>query len=356
MTHGGLSLVLLLGTVNAACTTYRPSPAAAPVAGGSADAPAQVWAARAGRRFTGALALDQGTLYGGGVDRKVYAVDLESGAIRWSARLAGIVAGGVLMSGDTLYAASTRPQGRVYAFDRATGRKLWQRGVGLVSTPLALVDRTLLAATQRGELVALDPATGARRWRRRTGPARIAPIAGAAGELILTTPDSLLRIATADGAVRRRVRAPGEVVSPWLRFQGGLVAGTADSLVLAVDPDSLTPRWKVRLDAPVLDSPAALGDTIYAATRRGTLYRVLPGSPARAERVVELRWAVTAPVTVMDGLILLGGADGTLRALDPGGTERWRVTLWRPVELRPLALDDGLVAAGGRGDLHRYRR
>ncbi len=71
---------------------------------------------------------------------------------------------------------------------------------------------------------------------------------------------------------------------------------------------------------------------------------------------MELRWPVTAPVTVMNGLILLGGADGTLRALDPGGTERWRVTLWRPVELRPLSLDDGLVAAGGRGDLHRYRR
>jgi len=356
MAHGGLSLVLLLGSVNAACTTYRPPPAAAPSATGSAGAPSQVWAARAGRRFTGALTLDQGTLYGGGVDRKVYAVDLESGAIRWSTRLAGIVAGGVLVLGDTVYAASTRPQGRVYAFERSTGRQLWQAHVGLVSTPLALVDHMLLAATQRGELVALDPATGARRWRRRTGPARIAPIAAQPGELILTTPDSLFRIATADGTVRRRMRAPGEVVSPWLRFRDGLVAGTADSLVLALDVDSLAPRWKVRVDAPVLDSPAALGDTIYAATRRGTLYRVLPGPQARAERIVELEWPVTAPVTIIDGLILLGGADGTIRALEPGGTERWRVTLWRPVELGPLALDDGLVAVGGRGDLHRYRR
>jgi outer membrane protein assembly factor BamB len=315
-----------------------------------------VWATRAGRRLTGDLALEQGTLYGGGVDRKVYAVDLESGAIRWSTRLAGIVAGGVLVSGDTVYAASTRPQGRVYAFDRATGRRLWQAGVGLVSTPLAMVDRLLLAATQRGELVALDPASGARRWRRRTGPARIAPISGRPGELILTTPDSLFRIASADGKVRRRIHAPGAVVSPWLRLPDQLVAGTADSLVLAIDLDSLTPRWKVRVDAPVLDSPAVLGDTIYAATRRGTLYRVLPGDPAKAERIVELDWPVTAPVTIVDRLILLGGADGTIRALEPGGTERWRVTLWRPVEVSPLALDDGLVAAGGRGDLHRYRR
>ena len=356
MAHGALSLVLLLGSVNAACNAYRPPPAAEPSATGSSAAPAQVWATRAGRRLTGALAVDQGTLYGAGVDRKVYAVDLESGAIRWSSRLAGIAAGGVLVSGDTVFAASTRPQGRVYAFDRASGRKLWQAGVGLISTPLAMVGRNLLASTQRGDLVALDPATGARRWRRRTGPAWIAPIAGAAGELIVTTPDSLFRIAASDGAVRRRMRAPGMVMSPWLRLHDRLVAGTADSLVLAVDLDSLAPRWKVRLDAPVLDSPAAVGDTIYAATRRGTLYRVVPGDSARAERIVELDWPVTAPVSILDGLILLGGADGTIRALDAGGTERWRVALWRPVELRPLPLDDGLVAAGGRGDLHRYRR
>ena len=68
-----------------------------------------------------------------------------------------------------------------------------------------------------------------------------------------------------------------------------------------------------------MDSPAVMGDTIYAATRRGTLYRVLPGTPARAERIVELDWPITAPVTIVHGLILLGGADGTIRALDPDG-------------------------------------
>ena len=105
-----------------------------------------------------------------------------------------------------------------------------------------------------------------------------------------------------------------------------------------------------------MDSPAVAGDTVYAATRRGTLYRVLPGTPARAERIVELDWPITAPVTVVHGLILLGGADGTIRALDPNGTERWRITLWRPIELGPLPLDDGMVAVGGKGDLHRFRR
>jgi hypothetical protein len=58
----------------------------------------------------------------------------------------------------------------------------------------------------------------------------------------------------------------------------------------------------------------------------------------------------------VDGHILLGGADGTVRALEPDGSEVWRLQLWRPVELGPVALDDGLLAVGGNGDLHRYRQ
>jgi outer membrane protein assembly factor BamB len=64
---------------------------------------------------------------------------------------------------------------------------------------------------------------------------------------------------------------------------------------------------------------------------------------------------VTAPLTALGGHLLLGGADGTLRALRPDGTEVWRIQLWRPVELGPVALDDGILAIGGNGDLHRYR-
>ena len=76
----------------------------------------------------------------------------------------------------------------------------------------------------------------------------------------------------------------------------------------------------------------------------------------QAERVVELDWPVTAPVSIVNGLILLGGADGGLRAFRPDGTEAWRLQLRWPVELGVVLLDDGMLAAGGDGDLHRYGR
>jgi outer membrane protein assembly factor BamB len=174
--------------------------------------------------------------------------------------------------------------------------------------------------------------------------------------MIVATVDSLFRLSTKDGRIAVRVRSPGAVVSPWLEQPGALVAGTTDSLVVAVNRTTLAPLWQLRLDAPVLSSPAASGDTLFAVTRRGSLYRILASAAPVARRVVELDWPVTAPVTVIDGLVLLGGADGTLRAFDPDGHEVWRLQLRWPVELSPRPLPDGLLVAGGDGDLHRYRR
>ena len=38
-----------------------------------------------------------------------------------------------------------------------------------------------------------------------------------------------------------------------------------------------------------------------------------------------------------------------VRALRTDGTEVWRIQLWRPVELGPVALKYGLIAIGGNG-------
>ena len=55
-----------------------------------------------------------------------------------------------------------------------------------------------------------------------------------------------------------------------------------------------------------------------------------------ARRVEEEAQDVPIPLTVVDGRLLLGGADGTVRALRPDGSEDWRLQLWRP-QARPWA-------------------
>ena len=179
--------------------------------------------------------------------------------------------------------------------------------------------------------------------------------AGAGGLLVATT-DSLLRLASADGKITHRAASPGTIVSAWVPFAGGLVAGTTDSQVVSIEPAALHRNWAVRVDAPVLGSPTVLGDTLFFASRTGTVYRIDPGPDPMARQIAALDWPVTTPLTVVNTSILLGGADGTIRALRTDGSEVWRVRVWRPVELGPVLLPDGLVAIGGNGDLHRYRQ
>jgi outer membrane protein assembly factor BamB len=311
---------------------------------------------RAGRRFTGNVVLHGSTLYGGGTDRRVYAVDLTSGDVLWSTRLSGIIGGGVLLSGDTIFVANSRPQGQVQALSTLKGKRIWRVSTDPVSAPLAMIGKMLIVETQRGVVMALDPATGVVRWRRRVGTARGPAVAAGSGGLLVSTTDSLFRLSLTDGKVTHRLPSPGTVVVPWLPHSGSLVAGTADSQVVSIRPADLRSNWTLAVDAPVLGSPATMGDTLFVATKIGSVYRVDLRPEPRANRIATLAWPVTSPVTVAGGEILLGGADGTIRALRTDGTESWRVRVRRPVELGPVPLPDGLLAIGGNGDLHRYRR
>jgi outer membrane protein assembly factor BamB len=355
LNRGALSLALLLGSVNAGCVNFRPPPV--PIAAGAAgDAPTPVWTVRAGRKLTGNVEVEDNTLYGGGMDRKVHAVDLASGEVRWSTRLSGMVIGGVLLSGDTIFVASSRPEGRIHALHRATGKRIWRVSADPIAAPLAMIGGMLIAETQRGEVLALDPRSGKVQWRRRVGSARNPAIPAGAGSLLISTTDSLFRLALADGKVTHRVASPGTVIAAWQPHGGALLAGTADSQVVSIRPADLHHNWAVDVDAPVLGPPAAIGDTLFLATRAGSVYRVDPAPEPKAHQIASLEWPITAPVTILRGQILLGGADGTIRALRPDGSEIWRIRVWRPVELGPIPLADGLVAIGGNGDLHRYRR
>ena len=353
--RGALSLALLLGSVNAGCVNFRPPPVplAASVAG---DAPVRLWTGRVGRRLTGKVEVHDNTLYAGGMDRKVYAVDLSSGDVRWSSRLSGMIAGGVLLSGDTVFVATSRPEGRIQALDRIKGNRLWRVSAHPIAAPLAMVEGTLIAETQRGDVLALDPHNGKVRWRRRVGTARGPATPAGPGALLVSTTDSLFRLSLADGRITHRAESPGAVLSSWLPHEGALVAGTADSQIVSIRPADLKFNWIRTVDAPVLDTPASLADTLFVAPRVGSVYRINPGADPKIARVVRLAWPITAPITAASGQLLLGGADGTIRSLRSDGSEIWRVRIWRPIELGPIPLADGLLAIGGNGDLHRYRR
>lgn len=348
---GSRSLAALLGLVNAACLNFRPDPTPVPLELAGSP-PAEVWSRQAGRAFTGPMASADSFVYGAGYDRRVVAVRVTDGEMPWKTRLGGPVLGGVLAGDSLVYAATGRPDGKLYAVRRTDGNLRWKVTTGRTMVPLAASGNLVLTHTQRGEVVAVDGNRGRIAWRARVQPGRAAPVE-VAGAIVATGIDSVYRIDPASGRVLLRRALPGAVVGGWTESDGRLVGGTADSLVIAIDPETLEPLWRRKVDAPVMVAPLSRGDTIVVVSRRGTIYRLTGRTDPQLDRITALAWPVTAaPVRFGDALVL-GGADGSLRAYELNGRERWRMSIWRPIDVSPVALPDALIAVGGNGDLYR---
>ena len=337
-------------TVNAACANFRPPPpGVAPEAAGAA--PAEVWSVKAGRGITDPLVVSGSTALLAGTDRVLRAISLDDARERWTRRLPGAAVGGVVLRDSVLYLATHRPQGRILAVNAETGIRLWETGSGEATTGVGTAGGLVGVVNNRGYLVALDARTGRQRWARRVGLSRVAP-AGTGDAFVVATQDSLLRVETTAGRTTHRRASPGAVLDGWLPSGGHLVAPTGDSLVVAIDPVTLATAWSARVDSPVMGDLAIRGDTIWAVTRIGSLYRIVEGKPAH---LASLHAPVTTGVALVGDLLLVGAADGLLRALAPDGSEVWRVGLSWNITVDPVALPDGFIALGGDGDLHRFR-
>ncbi len=216
--------------------------------------PAQVWPAEAGRRFTGALALDAGDdLRRRGGPEGVRRGSRERQP-QWSSRLGG--------HRRRRRAGLGRHRLRGELAARRHGSTRWTaapagasgaRPPAPVGAPLALVGRRARGGDPAGRAArARSRHAGRRAGAGKLGVARIRGRSPAdSGDVIVATVDSLFRLR--DG--RRQRPAPGaRRPAPWSRrgsgIGGALVAGTADSLVVAIAPDDLRLRWRVPAGRP----------------------------------------------------------------------------------------------------------
>ncbi|MGA9401332.1 PQQ-binding-like beta-propeller repeat protein [Haladaptatus sp.] len=103
-----------------------------------------------------------GMLFGG--SERLYAVDIHSGKVAWTA---GSEGGMAVSDGETVYRSSIDG---ITAFDAADGTQQWQTSTGLNLTgSLALSDEILYAGIEGG-LAGVNPETGKRRVRFESKP------------------------------------------------------------------------------------------------------------------------------------------------------------------------------------------
>ena len=119
--------------------------------------------------ITAAPSVEGSTVYVGARDGFVHALDLETGAVRWTYDAAGSwVLSTAAVDGERIY-FGTSDTGLFVALDRRTGKEVFRADtrVWTYASPV-VAGNTVFAATMSGALYAFDRKTGARTWAWRT--------------------------------------------------------------------------------------------------------------------------------------------------------------------------------------------
>lgn len=233
------------------------------------------------------------TVFFGTDDGFVYALDARDGAQRWRTPARGEVRRRPVLGPEAVYVATGSDV--VLALDRDTGRRLWMyrreppEGFAVDGhAGVALEGRRVFAAFSDGTVVALDAAEGSALWERETAQDVELPEEDSSLPTYLdvdTTP------VVADGVVYAASHAAGVYA---LDARGGGVRWRRDELGgatgLALSGDELfvsrsraldvlaagtgEDRYRVRLPAQALTTPAVARGMVLVAATRGDLYAI----------------------------------------------------------------------------------
>ncbi len=347
------------------------------------------WTYRTHGPVSSSPAVWNGAVFAASLDGYVYSLDAQSGTLRWRFKTEGerrFTAPGIhglipvnemmpdpfdlfvsspVIDGGTLYIGSG--DHNVYALDAQTGTLRWKFTTGdVVHASPAVANGVVYVGSWDRYLYALDAATGAVRWKFLTGDDRIihnqigitSSAAVANGIVYFGCRDShLYALNAADGTLRWKHDEHGSwvVASPAI-YDGSVFFTTSDERkFFALDAQTGRERFSTAYGAFAYSSPSIAGGVAYFGSFDGELYAVdtrsghvvatfetdgarkyraahldangnldlrslypdptLNGIIIGLDRIYHLGSIVGAPA-IADGTLYVSSAEGTLYALD----------------------------------------
>jgi outer membrane protein assembly factor BamB len=266
---------------------------------GPATAPKVAWQFHIAARFIASPALDQGVLYDGGTDGKLYALDAKTGALRWSFKTGSRIVSSPAAAKGVVYTLSY--DGNLYAVNARDGTLKWKFATGgerrfaarhihgidppgetmpdpydvYLSSP-AVADGTVYFGSSDGNVYALDAASGALRWKFATGGVVHASPALANGALYIGSWDTwFYALDAATGKEKWRFKTgEDEDIHNQTGIQGsaavadGIVTfGCRDAKFYALDAATGKKLWAYdNKGSWVIASPAVRDGAVYVPT------------------------------------------------------------------------------------------
>jgi outer membrane protein assembly factor BamB len=272
-------------------------------------------------------ALDGEYIYAVDSEGRVYAFDRQSGKKIWKARVKATITGGVGVAGGLVVVGSAN--GEVFALNQYTGELLWDVSVGgEVLAPPATDGDVVVVQTFDGKLIALNAYSGEELWRY-SSQTPVLSLRGTAAPVI-------------DG--------------------GRAFAGFANGKLVAVDLDSGVVQWERRVALPqgeseiermvdVDGSPLLSSTAVFAASYQGRAAALDPESG----RPLWFR-DVSSYVALTEGFgnVYIAQANGSVLALDQRtGNIRWENETLTYRELSaPVSFGSYIAVADFEGYVH----
>jgi outer membrane protein assembly factor BamB len=275
--------------------------------------------------FLSSPVVAQGRVYFGSGDGNLYALDANSGELRWKFQTGDVVHSSPAFADGVLYFGSW--DSLFYAVDAATGKEKWRfqarkddlihNQVGFQSSP-AVVDGVVYTGCRDAHLYALDAATGKEKWNFNTELSWvISSPAVHEGKVFFATSDStlyhVLEAATGKSVLRQQSKA-FMFSSPSVAGDVVLI-GVLNGILEARDLKSGDLLWEFQTEASkqnkgwVLSAERKFNNPLlyYSSWREVPLIA--------HDRQVSVGSIFSSPL-VVNGVVYFGSTDGYLYALE----------------------------------------
>jgi outer membrane protein assembly factor BamB len=290
------------------------------------------WKYQTDGRVTSSPALaEDGTLYVGSWDWKLYALNSTTGGIKWKISLGDVTTGSPVIGEDgTIYVGIMGPgqdKGRIWAIN-PNGTKQWYYDTGywITGGPAIGDDGTIYCGSGDTYFYALNP-NGTLKWRFKTG------------HYIKGTPS--------------------------IAEDGTVYIGSWDDYLYALYPNNGSLKWKCKVGSGTETNPSITEDgTIYVGGDK--LWAINPDGTKKwsfdlgeGRHIHKSSPAISADGTIYVGTNIFSVDGGDIIAINPDGNEKWRKRIaddW--VDSSPCIGEDGTVYIGSEcehgGYLHAF--
>ena len=243
-----------------------------------------LWMRTLAMPLRGALTLANGTLFGGGVDGKVYAFKSGTGEAIWSFDYGSPINSQPVVSASRVYVGTE--DGNLLALDETTGKLLWRyRTRGAVRGPVANGNDIVYFGSGDGYVYAVNATSGRLLWRKRTG-AGVQAVTRENDELLVASLDNYVYKFSLAGTRSWKRRLPGRIFSqPFVADGEALFMpfSSSNGIVLELRDGKQVNLLPVGEEITTAASPIAIGDVVLLTTEHGLLAFSQPREKPKAK-------------------------------------------------------------------------